>query len=73
LKGAGGYTTTTPTLKGGAGRLKPMGGGTANKVGTNAATPFRGKRGSNKDTQALLKNTPRTLLDQPPPPEEPEA
>jgi hypothetical protein len=62
------------TKSGSAGTLKPMGGGTANKVSSRAATPFRGKRGSNKDTQALLKNVPRTLLDQPaPPPEEPEA
>ena len=62
LSGPGGYTTTTPTLKGGAGDLKPMGGGKADRVGTNAVTPFRGKSGSNPDTQALLKNVPRTIV-----------
>ena len=62
LSGPGGYTTTTPTLKGGAGALKPMGGGTANKVGYKKVTPFRGKSGSNPDTQALLKNVPRKVV-----------
>ena len=62
LSGPGGYTTSTPTLKGGAGDLKPMGGGTPNRVGNKAVTPFRGKSGSNPDTQALLKNVPRTII-----------
>jgi hypothetical protein len=63
LSGPGGYTTTTPTLKGGAGDLKPMGGGKPMKVGNAAASPFSGgKKGSNKDTQALLKNVKRTVI-----------
>lgn len=71
LSGPGGYTTNTATKKGGAGQLKPMGGGKPNKVGNAAASPFSGgKKGSNKDTQALLKNVDRQV-DAPPPVEPP--
>lgn len=73
LKGPGGYTTNTPTLKPGAGNLKPFGGGTPDRVQANAATPFKGKRGSNKDTDRMLKNVPRVVDAPPTPPEEPEA
>ena len=46
LSGPGGYTTTTPTLKGGAGELKPMGGGVSSKPKRNAVSPFsEGRRG----------------------------
>ena len=63
LSGPGGYTTSTPTKKGGAGNLKPMGGGTASKVGKKAVTPFSGRSGAPRaDTQALLKNVPRTVI-----------
>jgi hypothetical protein len=63
LSGPGGYTTTTPTLKGGAGDLKPMGGGTANKVNNKAQSPFaRGKRGTDKNRHDALKNVPRTIV-----------
>lgn len=47
LKGPGGYTTNTPTLKGSAGKLKPMVGARKTPVHHNAATPFSGgRRGS---------------------------
>jgi hypothetical protein len=44
LKGPGGYTTTTPTLKGGAGALKPLTGSRATPVHHNAVSPFSGGR-----------------------------
>ena len=63
LSGPGGYTTSTPTLQGGAGTLKPMGGGTASKPRRKAVTPFSGKSGvGSADTRALLKNVPRTVV-----------
>lgn len=62
LSGPGGYTTTTPTLKGGAGALKPMGGGTPNKVGrAQVSSLARGKRGTDKNRHDALKNVPRTI------------
>jgi hypothetical protein len=76
LKGPGGYTTNTPTLTPGAGRLKPFAAGTSSRRPSSHEMPspyFRGRRGAPRaDTVSLLKNTPRTLLDQPepPPPEE---
>lgn len=42
LKGPGGYTTTVPTLKGGAGVLKPMVGSRATPVHRSAVSPFSG-------------------------------
>jgi hypothetical protein len=65
LKGPGGYTTTTPTLSPGAGHVKPMGGGVATKrpASHQVQSPYAGGRsGSNADTEALLKNTPRTVV-----------
>jgi hypothetical protein len=44
LSGPGGYTTSTPTLKGGAGELKPMGGGTKLTPHRHAVSPFSGGR-----------------------------
>jgi hypothetical protein len=44
LSGPGGYTTTTPTLKGGAGELKPMGGGTKNAPHRRQVSAFSGGR-----------------------------
>ncbi len=66
LKGAGGYTTTTPTKKGGAGVLKPFGAGRQSV--RNAGTPVNnrifqgGKRGVNAATSAQLKNKPRVIV-----------
>jgi hypothetical protein len=65
LKGAGGYTTTTPTLSPGAGHLKPFGGGTPNphSVTRAVASPYyRGRPGRNPDTEALLKNRERVIV-----------
>lgn len=66
LSGPGGYTTTTPTKAGGAGTLKPMGGGTANvrKAGTpvNNRIFQGGKRGSDAATSARLKNVKRVIV-----------
>jgi|tagenome__1003787_1003787.scaffolds.fasta_scaffold20626124_2 hypothetical protein len=68
LHGPGGYTTNTPTLKGGAGQLKVFGGGTPNvrKTGTlNASPTFESKgakRGHDSYTTAALKNIPRTIV-----------
>lgn len=63
LSGPGGYTISTPTKAGGAGNLKPMGGGTASRVRRKAVTPFSGQRGAPRaDTQALLKNVPRKVI-----------
>lgn len=63
LKGPGGYTTNTPTKSGSAGQLKPMGGGKPMRVQSQSVSPFSGgKKGSNPDTQALLKNVPRTVI-----------
>jgi hypothetical protein len=77
LKKAGGYTTTTPTLSPGAGHLKPFGGGVPDRRPAShaVASPYhRGRKGRNKDTEALLKNVPRTVVTDaaPPPPEEEE-
>jgi hypothetical protein len=65
LKGPGGYTTTTPTLAGGAGELKVFAGGVATKRPSShqVKSPYyRGRSGSNPDTEALLKNTSRTIV-----------
>ena len=65
LKGPGGYTTTTPTLSGGAGELKPMAGGVQSKRPSSheVQSPYhRGSSGSRPDTEALLHNTPRTIV-----------
>ena len=62
LLSPGGYSPTVKTLSGGAGELKPMGGGTPDRIQAKSVTPFRGKSGSNPDTQALLKNVPRTIV-----------
>ena len=69
LKGAGGYTTTTPTLKGSAGALKPMGGGQQShrKAGTEVVNQTYGhgkggRKGEDKHTTAFLKNQARTIV-----------
>jgi hypothetical protein len=66
LKGAGGYTTTTPTLTPGAGHLKPFGGGVPDVRSSSHAMPspyFRGRRASPRaDTEALLKNQERVIV-----------
>jgi hypothetical protein len=65
LKAGGGYTTTTPTLSPGAGHLKPFGGGVPDvrpKSHQVQSPYYRGRPGSNPDTQALLKNRPRVIV-----------
>ena len=62
LKGGGGYTTTTPTKKGSAGILKPMGGGVAGKrkAGTlNVNHIFQGDGRSGSTTPL---KTPRSVV-----------
>ena len=66
LKGAGGYTTNTPTLSPGAGELKVFGAGTAHvrKAGTEVQnrTFQGGKRGSDSYTTAALKRVRRVIV-----------
>jgi hypothetical protein len=65
LLSPGGYTTTTPTLSPGAGELKPFGGGVPDRRPKShqvKSVYYRGRSGSNPDTERLLKNVPRTVL-----------
>jgi hypothetical protein len=65
LKRAGGYTTTTPTLTPGAGSLKPFAAGVPDRRPSSHAVVspyYRGRRGSNLDTEALLKNQERVIV-----------
>ena len=64
LLSPGKYTTTTPTLTGGSGQLKPFGGAPSPQrsiLKPPKSVYYGGKRGSNPDTRNVLKNIPREI------------
>lgn len=64
LLSPGNYPTTTPTLTGGSGQLKPFGGEPPYRrsiLKPPKSVYYGGKRGSNPDTRNVLKNIPRKI------------